>query len=286
MSRDRSRSGSLSHQVQSALGDRLRIGLSKHTAKANGTASEGIYSWETYRSYMKHCNYFTDYCKSEHGCRTLEDCRQYANEWLQCRIDKNLSSYTLKLEVSALSKLYGCKSSDFIATPSRQRSKITRSRLDVKRDKNFSTAKNESFVRFCQSTGLRRGELRALTGDQLEQRDGKFFIRVDKGTKGGRIRYAPVVGDVQNVVNLMNRAGYGKVFVKKYSNADIHGFRSDYAKTVYQLHARDIKDVPRAEVYHCRGDLKGVKYDKSAMLRASAALGHNRISVIAGNYLR
>lgn len=286
MARERVRVGSLSHQVEKTLGDRLRIGESKHAAKAVGAASNGIYSWETYRSYMKHCNYFAAYCKENYGCKTLSECREFANDWLQHQIDRNLSPYTLKLEVSALSKLYGVQSSDFIATPSRQRAKITRSRENVKRDKNFSTAKNERFVSFCRSTGLRRSELRALTGDKLELHNGSYYIRVDSGAKGGRERLAPVVGDVQNVVDLMNKAGNGKVFSSVFSNADIHGYRADYAAEVYQRHARNIKTIPRAEIYHCRGELKGVKYDKLAMLKTSAALGHNRISVVAGHYLR
>lgn len=289
MARNRIHNGSLSYQIKKNLGDRLKIGESKHVAKALGRTKDGIYSWSTYNSYMKHCNCFANYCKQEHACRTLAECRQYADEWLQKRIDSGLSAYTVKLEVSALSKLYGCQSSDFIATPSRQRSEIKRSRLDVKRDKNFSVAKNEPFVRFCKSTGLRRSELRALTGNKLERHGDNYFILVNKGTKGNRVRVSPVVGspkDVQNVVDLMTKAGNGRVFDKAYSDADIHSYRSDYAVRVYQQHARDIKTLSRSEIYYCRGDLKGVKYDRAAMLKASHALGHNRLSVIAGHYLR
>lgn len=286
MARNRIRDGSLSFQIQKTLGDRLKIGESKHVAKALGRAQKGIYSWATYSTYMKHCNYFANYCKQQHGCRTLEQCRQYANEWLQKRIDEGLSSYTLKLEVAALSKLYGAQSSDFIATPSRQRSKITRSRLDVKRDKNFSEVKNERFINFCRSTGLRRSELKALTGDKLVLKGDRYFIQLNNGTKGGRERLVPVVGDIQNVVDLMTTAGNNLVFDKTYSNADMHSYRSDYAVSVYQLHARDIKTLTRQEIYYCRNDLKGVKYDRAAMLEASHALGHNRLSVIAGHYLR
>lgn len=289
MARNREHTGSLSHQIKKNLDDRLKLGESKHTAKALGRTKENVYSWSTYKTYMKHSNYFADYCKQQHGCRTLEECRQYADEWLQHRIDKGLSSYTIKLEVAALSKLYGCQSSDFIATPPRHRSEIKRSRLDTKRDKNFSEGKNERFVRFCRSTGLRRSELKALTGDKLVQKGDNYFILVNQGTKGNRVRTSPVVGstkDIQNVVELMKRAGNGPVFDKAYSNADIHSYRSDYAVRVYQMHARDIKTLSRSEIYYCRNDLKGVKYDRAAMLEASHALGHNRLSVIAGNYLR
>lgn len=40
------------------------------------------------------------------------------------------------------------------------------------------------------------------------------------------------------------------------------------------------------DAYVCRGDLQGIVYDRKAMEIASKALGHNRISVIAGHYLK
>ena len=47
-----------------------------------------------------------------------------------------------------------------------------------------------------------------------------------------------------------------------------------------------VKGGSTGEVYVCRGDLKGVVYDRKAMEIASKALGHNRISVIAAHYIR
>ena len=38
--------------------------------------------------------------------------------------------------------------------------------------------------------------------------------------------------------------------------------------------------------YTCRKDEAGKKLDKAAMLVCSKALGHNRISVVADNYIR
>ena len=286
MARGRAKTGSLAHQIKSNLDGKLHVGESKCFAKALGTAQEGIYSWSTYRPYMRHCNYFADYCRTEHGCRTLEECRPYAEEWVRRRTEQGLSPYTIKLEVSALGKLYGESGSKFGPSPSRHRAEITRSRGVAVRDKNFSETKNDRFVQFCRSTGLRRSELMALTGDKLVKRDNQYYIHVTNGTKGGRERFAPVIGNVKNVVELMRAAGTGKVFQKIYSNADIHGYRSEYAVTVYQSHARDITTLSRREIYYCRGDLKGVRYDRAAMAVTSQALGHNRISVIAGHYLR
>ena len=77
-----------------------------------------------------------------------------------------------------------------------------------------------------------------------------------------------------------------KVWGKVHSGADIHSYRADYATKVYQLYARPIESLAHDEIYYCRGDRKGTWLDKKAMLVASKALGHNRISIIASNYLR
>ena len=118
-------------------------------------------------------------------------------------------------------------------------------------------------------------------------------------------------------------------------HADIHSYRADYARRIYDAHARDLsviknerlimrrsivievyespgcrrdtsrrpeiylpgkkadgspiflhgwKDVPAA--YYCQRDLKKVVYDRTALLAASQALGHNRESVVTEHYLR
>lgn len=298
MARNREKIGSLTHQVKTALDGKLVIGQSKHHDKLNGGIKDKIYSWSTYKSYMKHNNYFVKWAKDTHGARTLEECRPHIDEWLTKRADEGLSAYTQKLEASALAKMYGCSTKNFVRTEVRHRADISRSRGEKVRDRHFSEERNKEFVEFCKSTGLRRSELQALTGDKLKFREGKPYIVVDKGSKGGRYREAPVIGDKQAVIEKMQSAGNGKVFDKIPNGADIHGYRSDYATNYYNSIARPIENIPydkinegsgrayQSEVYHCRGDLKGIKYDKVAMLEVSRALGHNRISVIAGHYIR
>lgn len=295
---------SLTHQVKTILDSKLAIGDSKHKDKEAGRAKgdvrsvtkEKIYSWSTYRSYLKHAIYFVNDCKKRYGCKTVESCRCYVDSWLKSRF--NLSPYTLALEKSALAKLYGCSTTDFVKTAPRLRSGITRSRGKKVRDKHFSEARNADFVAFCKSTGLRRRELELLTGDKLVYQNSTPYILVDRGSKGGRRRYSPIIGDIDKIVRMMKKAGKGKVFEKVPTGADIHSYRADYATAIYKKYARPIKDIPcdyinkqtgkhyQSEVYHCRGDRKGVKLDKRAMLMASRALGHNRISVVGEHYLR
>lgn len=286
---------SLVAQVQCALETQLAIGQSKHADKALNATQDKIYAWSTFRDYMKHANYFAAYCKREHHCRTLAECRPYVDEWLLTRSE--LSAYTQKLEAAALAKLYGCSTKDFVQTKTRRRADITRSRGTKARDKHFSEANHRDFVEFCKSTGLSRSELAALTGNKLKWIGSQPYIVVDAGSKGGRYREAPVTGNVDLVVRYMQTAGSGKVFDKVPCGADVHSYRSDYATAIYKQHARDIKDIPydainkgtgrlyQSQVYHCRGDLKDTCYDKMAMLKASQALGLKRINAVSDHYL-
>ena len=281
---------SLLQQMTAVYQDKLRIGESKHAHKITGDATDYIFSWSTYKAYTKHARYFLTWVKNKYKCKTLAQARQYADEWLQLRIDKEMkSAYTVKLELAALCKLYGDTTADYIPTPPRLRKNIVRSRRQAVRDAHFSEANHADFCEFCRSTGLRRAELRALTGDKLvKDDDGRWCILVNKMSKGGRPRKAPIVGNVGKIVGMMQAAGTGKVFEKIPNGADIHGYRAEYATTVYLMHARPLKTLSKEEIYYCRKDRIGVHFDRRAMGYTSAALGHskNRVSVVGEHYIR
>lgn len=274
---------SLVKQVQNVLDNKLKIGHSKHLDKKDGVTADHIYSWGTYRSYLKHGCYFTNWAKTAHGCKDLDSAKPFINEYLQMRIDSGLSPYTQKLDAAALAKIYGCSALDFIKTQSRHRIGIERSRGVKVRDKHFSEKRNQEFVDFCRATGLRRAEIKSLRGDQLVfDEDTKSYF-LDVIGKGGRQRLVPILS-LKAVERVKNAKGL--VWDKIPNGADIHSYRADYCTSIYQKHARPIKKIPKKEIYFCRVDLKGVWYDKKAMMIASAALGHNRIGVIAAHYIR
>ena len=278
-------------EMNEILQDKLHkgVGTSKHARKVVGdTAADAIFSFNTYKAYKKHCSYFTSWVRAKYKCKTLAQARQYADEWLQMRIDAGLSAYTIKLELAALCKLYGDTAADYISTPPRLRKNIKRSRGKVARDAHFSEARNAEFGEFCRSTGLRRSEIKALTGDKLEKgADGYWYINVNKMTKGGRPRKVRIIGTndaIARIVERMQNAGNGRVF-EKIPSCDIHGYRSEFATAVYKQYARPVKSLPPEERYCCRKDRKGVWYDRKALLETSRQLGHNRVCVVGEHYL-
>ena len=132
----------------------------------------------------------------------------------------------------------------------------------------------------------------------FDKKEQKYYIRVKE--KGGRVRLAPVVGEnVEDIVNrFKNTAPDEKVWKYVNTNADIHSYRANYASFIYKSYARPIDQIPydkinkgtgrsyQGDVYTCRSDEAGKKMDRHAMFVASKALGHNRIEVVANNYIR
>lgn len=294
----------LHYAVKTELQKKLRLGVSKYDDKKSGEAKNGIYSTSTARTYNKMCQEFADFVIQKNGSVriSIDDSRQYAEEYLQENLNNGKSVYTVKSQRSALAKLYGCEGNELCELPDRSRTDITRSRnrtvispktgKEIKnpstRAGRFSEKKHQEIVDFCRSSGLRRHELETLTGDQLRiKSDGSAVLDLH-GTqcKGGRPRTVPLIGNVESAITLCVAAGNEKVFPTVPSAMDVHHYRSQYATALYHQLERPIDSLERSEQYICRGDLKGVIYDREAMANVSNALGHNRINVIAEHYLR
>ena len=126
-----------------------------------------------------------------------------------------------------------------------------------------------------------------------------YFTHVRNG-KGGRERFSPIIGkDAPQIIErIQNTPDDEKVWQHVHQSADIHSYRGDYATEIYKAAARPIDQIPfdkinkgtgrayQSEVYTCRKDEAGRKLDKAAMEICSKALGHNRIAVVADNYIR
>ena len=286
--------------VKEQLDSKLAIGQNKHAAKAAGTYRQYIYSWGTYRTYLQQCCQFARWCKEQarqdgsRQPRTLEDCRQYVFRYMENLQQAEYSAYTKKLVLSALCKLYDeypTEGRPFglpeTMQQTRHRADITRSRNAVSRDTHFSEKNNADVVTFCKCTGLRRTELQQIRGIDLDINTN--ILMVYRGTKGGRIRMVPVMGspeELETVRRLAAAAGNSKIFPNVSSAMDVHHYRAIYCQRVYDSYARPVDQIPPRDRYYCRCDQRGIIYDKRAMLQASKALGHNRISVIAGHYLQ
>lgn len=296
---------SLMMQINDVLQQKLHAGAgnSKFQHKIDGDYKDYIFSYNTYKSYKKELSYFARYIKENHKCKTLEEARLFADAWIEKRLSEGKSAFTLKLDIAALCKLYGDTSADYIPTPKRERKNIKRSRHPVERDKHWSQEKWSTYKTFCECTGLRKSELRALSPGSLvhgkdcdnpanlsqEEHEKLWYIIVEKGSKGGKKRLAPIIGtpeEVQLVVDTMKNCTTSRVFPRIPDASDQHYFRSVYAQKCYLRYARPVNEIPREDRCYRRKDLrKRPPLDKISLRICSRFLGHNRESVAREFYL-
>ena len=264
-------------------------GVSKHAVDASDGV-ERVHCRETLNTYSKQADRFVDYCYA-HDCKyDMEQARALVNPYLQEMIDSGkMSASTIRTAGSALAKVFGCKSTDFGVTyPKRERAAIKRSRYAAERDKHVSQTANELLITMARCTGLRRNEIAHLNGNDLIQENGRYYVRVGKAAKGGRPRKAMIIADskeMRMIVKAFQEAGHGKVFDHIHTKLDVHALRAQYACNLYKLYARPLDKLDRSEQYRCRKDKAGIVYDRKAMRIASDNLGHNRVEIIASNYL-
>lgn len=265
------------------------FGRSRSLDKTDSTTDNKIYSKNTFKTYKNQFRYFTEWLEVTHPeAKTIDDARQYVDEYLRYLIDLERSAYSISTAKAALAKVFMVKATEFIGTPPRTRENIKRSRGEVKRDGNISSDKEAQLARFTAATGLRRSEITKITTDDLFFKNGKAYFHVSKGTKGGKPRESEIIGlseaDTRDLVRWI-QSKKGKLFPKLNTNYDNHHYRALYASRVYQKYARDVDKLQRKEKYTMRKDRAGTVLDRVAMKIASKNLGHNRIDVIAQNYL-
>ncbi len=280
---------SIVRQAVERLRNMAAWGQSKHADKAkNGgkPAPDKIYSYSTMDNYKDVAVHFARWAREIHGCRDIEQARQYAGEYLIGRMDAGKSAWTVRRDAAALGKLYQCQTTELGANlPGRHRADIKQHRTGASKG-HFSEARNQDLVDLCRSTGLRRHEVAQLRPEDIRQTpDGRTFVHVRQG-KGGKARTVEALDNTAVRLSVQaSLAGRTTVIdhIPKY--APIHEYRAQFAQTMYSRIARDTDTLPFSERYHCRGDRAGICYDKVAMRQVSAALGHNRLDVMT-SYLK
>ena len=329
------RNKDLHQQAYDKLTSMLAFGRSKNEDKHGEGIKKNIYQHTTFDTYWKHIKYFVDYVKKNHPeCTKIKNARKYVKEWLEYRTSEGYSAWTINLQAKALGKFYQITpdDKDYFKCPTRHKEDIKRSRnKDGKYNERFNEEKYEELVHFCKHTGLRKDkcltkiennclygvddidkEIKRLKSEPANEDNTKlltalydtklfkekWFIKV-KG-KGGRIRFAPILdNDEQVIQKIQNTYPGNKVWPKKQvpNNCDGHGYRRDYAQELYRQYACNINSMPkffedsRGDIhlsrYFKRGEDKGIVLDKKAMSIVSIAIGHgkDRFTTLADNYL-
>jgi hypothetical protein len=246
-----------------------------------------MHAFETRNNYQKIVMHFLNWCRDQHDLRDLaridEQADELASLYLLERIEGDKSAWTLATERSALRLFFQDRTlTDSIELPKRRRENIKRSRGPAVRDGHINSNNWRHVIDFCLACGLRREELRDLYVREVYARpsDRHLIVKVRNG-KGGKDREVPVFPGRELAV-LSQTAGRdpdAHVFTKISGLLDIHSYRRQFAQELYE-HVSG-KPLPPA-----KGRLQSADLDREAALYVSRCLGHNRIDIIFGHYIR
>lgn len=265
---------SLFHQMLTSLREQERFGQSKHKAKREainqahaegrsgfGVSPEGIYSVVTFAGYRQVAHEFSVWCRQNTKARTISEARFYAGFYLQERIDRGLSAWTIQRDRAALRKIFQDPELCWeIEVPKRRLADIKRSRYPVDMDKYFDPTQHRNLIDFCRATGLRRHELEVICPKDIYWQGEKLVAFVRQG-KGGKPREVTVLPGMElRVLQIIEGRQPDKpIFNYIPAKMDVHSYRAEYAT------AR-LEDAPEQEV--------------------TKDLGHNRTEVLRGHYIR
>lgn len=246
-----------------------------------------IHSYQTRTNYQKQVMRFIQWCRAEYHMTRLEqlDARAdaLASQYLFEHIQQGYSAWTLQTERSALRLFFSDRQlAASVHLPPRKREHITRSRGPAVRDRHIQLDHWQPLIRFLEACGLRREEVRDLYVRDVyhRRRDGQLVVHVVKG-KGGKEREVPVFpGREQAVLDVTTgRSADEPVFPRLPVALDIHAIRRRFAQELYE-HCSG-RPLPPQE-----GRLSSADFDRAAAEHVTHCLGHNRIDVIFGHYLR
>lgn len=246
-----------------------------------------IHAFETRNNYQKIIMRFINWCRDHYGINRIEclyeRAEELASDYLSERIVQGYSAWTLQTERSALRIFFQNRDlTCSVILPQRKRENIIRSRRPAVRDQHFQPDNWLLHINFCKACGLRREELRDLHVREVyyRKRDGQLVVYVAKG-KGGKDREVPVFpGRELSVLEIVEgREPDEHVFDRIPSDMDIHAVRRQFAQELYE-HISG-RPLPPME-----GRLRSADLDRDAALYVSRCLGHNRIDIIFGHYIR
>lgn len=253
---------SLGHQFHQALESKKCIGESRHEAKKQGVAHEGIYSYKTYDAYKNSSKQFAKWVKSEFPeVKYLSEIdRDMCKKYIKFREQSGCSAYTYSQDMAMISKTLGIsltKKECDVAT--RRLSNIKKNRVD-----NGFRTESGAIETILRGTGLRRNELVNLQVKNLLVENNKVVgVLVRKGAKGGKVREVQVRKEYQEYIY---KAIEGLESDSKVINEEIpkelqaHRYRAEYAQNMYKELVELGREDPKRDL--------------------TESMGHNRTSVL------
>lgn len=234
------------HRHRKTVSERLMEDAKTFYAKYTNDVTRKTFE----KNYMK----FIKYCRENHNCKTKEELSKYIQEYADfLTYTKKYSASTIHLHLSGICLYHSDVPLSSINKPIRHISDYKRGRVGTRKiERNHNDLNNPKFahlVDFQRVVGLRRAELKRLTGDCLIHDDIGYGILVKSGKGGKRhIQRIFIPEDVELVKTYFKgKKPDEKIFNPKEFNNDLnlHYLRAKNSQRYYDYYVQELKDPNR-----------------------------------------
>ncbi len=208
----------------------------------------------TRKQYTINMKYFVQYCRTEHNCRTLRECEDQIDNYINHLIEKGLSACTIHTYAAAISATFQIPLNS-ISKPKRTIAEFTRGREKIQYPHSSQDIENPLYRRICcfaEKCGIRRAEYAKLKKEDwvVDEATGKHCVLVRRGKHGKRHLQLVRDEDVPFFEEFFAEVPEGEyLFSKQEMNnrINLHKYRSDNAKRWYRELEEKIKQDPSYE---------------------------------------
>ena len=210
----------------------------------------------TRKTFEKNYLKFIKYCRDTHNCKTKEEMSEHIQEYADfLTYNKKYSASTIHLYLSGICLYHDDIPLSSIRKPIRHISEYKRGRAGartIERNRNdLNNPKFSHLVDFQRVVGLRRAELKRLTGDCLIHDEIGWGILVKSG-KGGKRHIQRIF--IKEDIELVKKYFEGKkpderIFKPKEFDNDLnlHYLRAKNSQRYYDYYVAELKDPKRKE---------------------------------------
>lgn len=214
-------------------------------------ALKQISSNKSKQTYMRGIKKFMDYAENL-GIRHLEEIPECErNEFLQkyekWMEDECYAASSIHTYLAPVCKAMGVNMSE-IDKPKRSAGQLKRSRDETANLQGKAEEEKDKYQRLVdtqKAIGIRRNELRKLTGSDLIETTKGLYVRVRRG-KGGKYQMQSILPQHEEQIREVWRGIKANELVfsetEMRNKIDLHSMRADLAKEAYDYYAEQIKD--------------------------------------------
>ena len=193
----------------------------------------------TKKSYKQIVRRYVEYCRKEYNVQTFDECKGYIQIYCNYLKDNGYTASTIHTYMAGIAKCWNVPLK-LIDKPVRHISEYSKGRTCYKeRYRSSEDLENERWkkiVSFMALTGIRRSELKKLSGKSLVFKDGVWNIFVKNG-KGGKDSYVYVHEPEKIMPYFEGKAPDEKIFDESdfKNDLNLHCLRAKNAQRLYKI---------------------------------------------------